>query len=138
MRDFRKYEVWKEAIIIANNIYGVTEAFPKKEVYGLCNQMQRAAVSIPSNIAEGSSRTSSIEYAHFLEIAIGSAFEVETQLTIALQRNYVSQDIFNSLTQSLQKIERQLNSLIQKLRAADLADAKANANAKANSQSQRQ
>lgn len=130
MRDFRKYEVWQEAVAIANIVYDVTETFPKKEIYSLCNQLQRAVVSISSNIAEGSSRTSPIEYAHFLEIAIGSAFEVETQLTIAVQRNYISQGTFENLIQSLQKIERQINTLIQKIRVVDSANANANSQCK--------
>jgi len=116
MRDFRKYEIWKDAISIANQIYSIAELFPKNEIYGLCNQIERAAVSIASNIAEGASRTSPIEYAHFLEIAIGSAFEVETQLTIAHMRNYIDTNQYNDLIKCIQKEERQINTLIQKLK----------------------
>ena len=117
MRDFRKYSIWTDAVSIANQIYNITSQFPSKEVYGLCNQIERAAVSISSNIAEGASRTSPIEYAHFLEIAIGSAFEVETQLTIAVQRKYIPTNQYNELISQLQSIERRINSLINKLRA---------------------
>lgn len=117
MRDFRKYSIWIDAISIANLVYNITSLFPSKEVYGLSNQLERAAVSISSNIAEGASRTSPAEYAHFLEIAMGSAFEVETQLTIAFQRSYLSEDEYNEIITQLQSIERRINSLINKLRA---------------------
>jgi four helix bundle protein len=117
MRDFRKYSIWIDAVNIANQVYDKTSLFPSKETYGLSNQLERAAVSISSNIAEGASRTSPTEYAHFLEIAIGSAFEVETQLTIAVQRNYMPIDQYNDLISQLQSIERRINSLINKLRA---------------------
>lgn len=116
MRDFRKYQIWQDAISIANKIYSITDSFPKNETYGLSNQIQRAAVSIGSNIAEGASRSSAIEYAHFLEIAIGSAFEVETQLAIAAQRSYISQTQYQELVYLLQKEEKQVNTLIQKIR----------------------
>ena len=116
MRDFRKYRIWKEAISITNDVYSTTEQFPVKETYALSNQMQRAAVSIASNIAEGASRDSVIEFAHFLEIAIGSAFEVETQLTIAYQRNYISAEKFQKLVSSLQEEEKGINTFIQTLK----------------------
>jgi len=117
MRDFRKYSIWIDAVSAANQVYSITSHFPSKETYGLSNQLERAAVSISSNIAEGASRTSPIEYAHFLEIAIGSAFEVETQLTIAKQRSYLSENDYNELVIQLQSIERRINSLINKLKA---------------------
>lgn len=78
--------------------------------------MQRAAVSIASNIAEGASRDSAVEFAHFLEIAIGSAFEVETQLTIAYQRNYISLGEFQKLVSSLQEEEKRINTFIQTIK----------------------
>ena len=116
MRDFRNYRIWKDAIIITNDVYSLTEQFPSKEIYALSNQMQRAAVSIASNIAEGASRDSAVEFAHFLEIAIGSAFEVETQLTIAYQRNYISLGEFQKLVSSLQEEEKRINTFIQTIK----------------------
>lgn len=117
MRDFRKYTIWHDAVKVANQIYSLTATFPASELYGLSNQLQRAAVSISSNIAEGASRTSPVEYAHFLEIAIGSAFEVETQLTISLQRHYIQTEEYNEMISLLQSIERRINTFITKLRA---------------------
>ncbi len=116
MRDFRKYRIWQDAISITNDIYSITDSFPKNETYGLSNQLQRAAVSIASNIAEGASRESAVEFAHFLEIAIGSAFEVETQLTIAFQRHYLSLESFQKIISSLQEEEKGINTFIQTLK----------------------
>jgi four helix bundle protein len=116
MRDFRKYRIWQDAVSITNDVYNITEGFPRKEIYGLSNQLQRAAVSIASNIAEGASRESAVEFAHFLEIAIGSAFEAETQLIIAYQRNYLSQDSFQKIISFLQEEEKSINTFIQTLK----------------------
>ena len=116
MRDFRKYEIWQNAVDIADKVYTVCDGFPKYELYALGDQLRRAAVSISSNIAEGASRTSAIEFAHFLEIAIGSAFEVETQLQIAKKRKYITDEVFNEIVGELQSEERQINTFISKLR----------------------
>ncbi len=86
----------------------------------MSNQMQRASVSIASNIAEGCSRKSEVEFAHFLEIAIGSAFEVETQLLIAKQLNYIDDQEYSTLITRLDLLEKNINHLITKLRIADM------------------
>ena len=116
MRDFRKYEIWQKAVDIADKVYAVCDGLPKYELYALGDQLRRAVVSISSNIAEGASRTSSVEFAHFLEIAIGSAFEVETQLQIAKRRKYITDEVFNEIVSELQSEERQINTFISKLR----------------------
>lgn len=116
MRDFRKYEIWIAAVGYATNIYKLTSAFPKYEIYGLCDQLQRAAVSISANIAEGCSRDSEKDFAHFLEIAIGSAFEVESELLVAKNLNYISEDQYNGMVSKLSVTERQIHALISKLR----------------------
>ena len=116
MRDFRKYEIWQKGVDIADEIYSICDNFPKYELFALSDQLRRAAVSISSNIAEGSSRSSSAEFAHYLEIAIGSAFEVETQLQIAKRRSYISDEVFQGLIGKLQSEERQINTFISKLR----------------------
>lgn len=87
--------------------------FEKK---GLCDQLQRAAVSISSNIAEGAAKPSDVDFARFLDTALGSAFEVETQLTIANNIGYIDNDLFNNLLTALTEIEKQLNGLIHSLR----------------------
>ncbi|PLX22308.1 MAG: diversity-generating retroelement protein bAvd family protein [Marinilabiliales bacterium] len=82
MKDFKKLNVWQKGIDLVTSIYKISKNFPSEEKYGLSSQITRAAVSIPSNIAEGSSRFSEKDYFRFLEIALGSAFELETQLMI--------------------------------------------------------
>lgn len=87
-RNFRNYKVWQDAVAHASKVYRVTSDMPWFEKKGLCDQLQRAVVSISSNIAEGSAKPSDIEFAHFLDTALGSAFEVETQLQIAKNVGY--------------------------------------------------
>ena len=119
MRNFRNYDIWKNGMDIAVTVYSLTDVLPKFEIYGLSDQLRRAAVSIPSNIAEGSSRTSEAEFAHYLEYSIGSCFEVETQLEIAKCRDYISEEQFNGLLSSLQTEEKQINQFISKLKNKD-------------------
>lgn len=115
-RNFREYSVWQEAVDFATFIYEVTGKMPWFEKKGLCDQLQRAAVSISSNIAEGAARSSDADFAHFLDFALGSAFEVETQLTIAKNVKYLDDAQFNELQSKLSSIERQLNGLIVTIR----------------------
>ena len=88
-RNFRNYKVWQDAVEYASKVYKVTADMPWFEKKGLCDQLQRAAVSISSNIAEGASRPSDADFAHFLDTALGSAYEVETQLLIAKNVGYI-------------------------------------------------
>ena len=117
MRDFRKYDIWRNAVGFATDVYKLTSTFPKFEVYGLCDQMQRASVSISSNIAEGCSRESEKDFAHFLEMAIGSAFEVESQLLIAKNLGYINDTQYQDMVNKLSPNERQIHALINKLRS---------------------
>jgi four helix bundle protein len=112
MRNFRKYDLWTDSISFVTDIYGVTKDFPSYERFGLSDQLQRAAVSIASNIAEGSSRSSEKEFCHFLRLSIGSAFEVETQLIIANNLGYIQNSQLEKLLQELHSIERRLNEMI--------------------------
>ena len=116
MRDFRKYAVWNMAMELATDIYGHTANFPKEEKYGLVGQIQRAVVSISSNIAEGASRKSEIEFIHFLEIALGSAFELETQLIIANRVGYITESDNAQLLDRLHAIQKGVNHLISVIR----------------------
>lgn len=123
-RDFRKYSVWQEAVEFATCVYKVTSNMPWFEKKGLCDQLQRAAVSISSNIAEGAARSSDADFAHFLDFALGSAFEVETQLRIAKNVGYFENlDVndkngvtFEYLMDRIHSIERQINALITSIR----------------------
>lgn len=115
-RNFREYKVWQDAVEYASLVYNVTEKMPWFEKKGLCDQLQRAAVSISSNIAEGAARSSSTEFIHFLNYALGSAFEVETQLLVSKNIGYLTDDIYSQLSNKISSIERQLNGLISSLR----------------------
>lgn len=103
MRNYKNFDVWKEGISLVHKIYQLTLSFPKTEIYGLQNQMKRAAVSIPSNISEGSGRNSDKEFKRFLEIALGSLFELETQLIISEQLNYLTHKEFSEVSESINK-----------------------------------
>ena len=116
MRNFRNYDVWSDGFEFSVDIYKITENFPKKETYAICDQMQRAAVSIPSNIAEGCPRKSVNEFAHFLEFSLGSSYEVETQLEIAARLGYVRKDDFDKAIEKVQSIEKRVTGLIQTIR----------------------
>ena len=115
MRNFRNFEIWQKGIDLVKTVYIITRDYLSEEKYGLVSQMQRASVSIPSNIAEGCSRNSEKEFKRFLEIAIGSAFELETQLIIGHDLKFHnSKDNQNVLAQ-LNSLQKQINSLITKL-----------------------
>lgn len=115
-RNFRNYPVWQQAVEYATKIYKITSDMPYFEKKGLCDQLQRAVVSISSNIAEGSARTSDSEFAHFLDIALGSAYEVETQLLISKNVGYIDINIYNQLLDELISIEKQLTGLVNSIR----------------------
>lgn len=96
--DFKKMKIWQDSMEITKEVYKLTSDFPKHEQYGLIQQMRKAAVSIPSNIAEGCGRGSDPQLAHFLDIAQGSAFELETQLYLATELNFLSKDEMNTFS----------------------------------------
>jgi four helix bundle protein len=106
MHQFKELEIWKRSRLFCSQIYTITSKFPSDEKFGLTNQIRRASVSIPSNIAEGSSRNSNKDFARFLEIAIGSAYEIETQLLIALDLGFIKND-------ELEKSIIELNEIIK-------------------------
>ncbi|MEE0909347.1 MAG: four helix bundle protein [Bacteroidales bacterium] len=113
MRDFRQYEVWNKAIAFTTEVYKLTIAFPVSEKFGLANQLQRAAVSIASNIAEGASRTSEKDFA----LSLGSSFEIETQLLISRNLNYISEIEYMQIMNELTILQKQLNNFINRIRS---------------------
>ncbi len=113
---YRELIVWQKAMDLVESIYQVTKKFPKEELYGLTNQIRRAAVSIPSNIAEGQARQSTKEFLYFLSIAQGSRAEVETQLLIAERLKYINQETTDSLINLLEEITRLLRGLANSLK----------------------
>lgn len=115
IKSYRDLNVWQRSVDLATRLYGTTQHFPQSEIYGLTNQMRRAAVSIASNIAEGQVR-STLDYARFVTIARGSLAELETQLEIARRIGYLSQEEFDSLSEEMVVIGRQLNALLKRLK----------------------
>ena len=114
MSDYKDLKVWEKSIDFVEMVYKIVKSFPKEEIYALSDQLKRAVVSIPSNIAEGASRNSNKEFVQFLYIALGSASEVETQLIIAKRLNYIH-SIENELIE-LTSIRKMLNSLISSIK----------------------
>lgn len=112
MRNFRELDIWKNGIEIVKMIYLVTDSLPNNEVYGLSSQIKRAAVSIPSNIAEGCSRSSQKDYKRFLEIALGSAFEMETQLEIIKQLKLIPTNDIDSIISLINNEQKMISKLI--------------------------
>lgn len=112
MKTHKDLDVWKKSVDFVTDLYKVTQDFPKEELYGLTSQMRRAAVSIPSNIAEGSARQGNKELVQFLYIAIGSVVELDTQLTIARNLTYINEEEYIQLLSRLEEIEKMLNGLI--------------------------
>jgi len=115
-RNFREYKVWQDAITYASNVYKVTNEMPWFEKKGLCDQLQRAAVSISSNIAEGAAKPTDADFARFLDTALGSAYEVETQLLISKNIGYISEELYHILIKDLMSIEKQLSAFINTIR----------------------
>lgn len=116
MRDFRKLEIWKNGIELVKQVYQLSSMLPSEEKFGLRSQITRAVVSIPSNIAEGCSRNSEVEFKRFLEISIGSLFEVETQLIIAQELKFIDKKELEFIFSLIQKEARMINSLINKIK----------------------
>jgi len=115
MFNFEKLDVWQKAIDFADHIYNETRAFPAEERFGLTNQLRRAAVSISSNIAEGSSRSSKTDFARFAEIAAGSVFEAVSQAFIARRQSFFSEDQFRKIYTGAEEISRVLSGLRKSL-----------------------
>jgi len=115
-RNFHNYKVWQDAVDLATQVYEVTTQLPWFEKKGLCDQLQRAVVSISSNIAEGAGRPTDADFAHFLDQSLGSANEVETQLIISRNLKYISDEQYNHLISSLTLIQKQLTGLIASIR----------------------
>ncbi len=117
MKDFRELKVWQKAHELSLSIYRATVAFPKEELYGLTAQMRRACTSIATNIAEGCGRGSDADFAHFLQIAMGSASETEYHLLLSRDLGYLPEDRYLPLQECLQEVKKMISSLLKTLRA---------------------
>lgn len=115
IHNFRELKVWQKSMTIVKLIYTTTSKFPKSETFGLISQIQRAAVSIPANIAEGCGRNTEKELSRFLDIAIGSSFELETLLQISLDLEYIEQCSYRNIQNLLLEVQKMLYGFKQKI-----------------------
>lgn len=111
-KEYTELEVWIEARKLVNIIYEISKSYPKEEVFGLTNQMRRCAVSIPSNIAEGLGRKTANEVIHFLHISRGSLYELETQIYLSKDQEYISEDELGILLNQILSCKKLLNGFI--------------------------
>ncbi|MEO0562920.1 MAG: four helix bundle protein [Chloroflexota bacterium] len=117
MRDFRQLSVWEKSHQLALTIYRVTESFPADERFGLTSQLSRAAASIPTNIAEGCGRHTDRELAQFMQIAMGSASEVEYQILLAHDLSYITNETYTQLNRHTIEVKKMLASFLKRLRS---------------------
>ena len=110
MHNFKKLKIWTESMQLVSESYKLTRSFPKFETYGLMSQMNRCAVSIPSNISEGTSKSTNKHFSNYLEHSLGSAFEWETQLNVAFNQGYLSEEIFKELEDKIKQIQKMISS----------------------------
>lgn len=115
INSYKELIVWQKSIDLVGEVYKLTETFPKSELFGITNQMRRAVISIPSNIAEGYLRKHKLEYLQFLRVSFGSGAELETQLIIAKKLKLSTLDKFKSSEDLLQEVMKMLNSMISSL-----------------------
>ena len=115
VRSYRDLLIWQKGIELVAEIYQLTNQFPQHELYGLTNQIRRAAVSIPSNIAEGQSRQYANEFRQFLHIALGSLSEVDTQMVLALRLSYINEGQQKAIEQQIIELKKMTRALINKL-----------------------
>ncbi len=113
---YRKLSIWQKSMSLVTEIYSDVKIFPSDELFALTSQIKRSAVSIPSNIAEGYGRTGTKDYLRFLNIALSSLFELQTQLEIAYNLKFLKENNFNKLYENTREIERMLTSFIRKIK----------------------
>jgi four helix bundle protein len=116
IKSYKDLDVWQKSIELVKEIYKITKYFPREEQFGLISQTRRCAVSIPSNIAEGKTRQYANEYVQFLYVALGSCSELETQLIIAKELDFIKQTELDSLSEKIDHISRMIRNLIKSLR----------------------
>jgi len=109
MHNFKKLDIWNKSVELVADIYRLVNTFPQVERFGLVSQMQRAAVSIPANIAEGSAKSSNKDFIRFLEISLGSAYELETELLVSFKLSYIDSKTYVQFQQNLSELQRMLN-----------------------------
>jgi four helix bundle protein len=126
MRDFHRLLVWEKSHQLTLEIYRITETFPSNEQYGLVSQLRRCCASIPSNVAEGAGRSTDVEFARFIDIAAGSANEVEYQILLARDLKFIGAEAYEELNTGVNEVKKMLAALSRKLR--DVKPSPLNAN----------
>jgi four helix bundle protein len=115
MHNFKRLDIWSKSIQLVKAVYKETNKFPATERFGLTSQIQRAVVSIPANIAEGSAKSSDRDFSRFLEISMGSACELETLVIIAKELDYLTNQVFEVLEVQIQEVQKMLKSFLYNL-----------------------
>ena len=115
MHNYKNLKIWQQSRTLVKLVYEITGFFPTKEQFGLTSQIQRAAVSIPANIAEGSGRGSDKDFSRFLDIAVASSFELETELLLANDLNFISEEQLNPVLNHIQEIQKMIFGFKEKL-----------------------
>ncbi|PNS36998.1 30S ribosomal protein S23 [Mesotoga sp. B105.6.4] len=115
--DIENLEIWRLGVSLAKDVYVITEKFPRREVYCLTDQIRRAAVSVPSNIAEGKGRSTAKDFVHFLNTARGSLYELTTQLYVAREIAYLSEEDFSSLHKRIEDLSHKIVAMTKYLRS---------------------
>ena len=116
MHNFRQLQIWKEGMEVTKQVYQLLVKFPPSEKFGLVSQISRSAVSVPSNVAEGSSRSSDKEFAHFLSIALGSLFELETQLLLSIELEIINKDEIGSIIENIIQLQKKISAFRKTLK----------------------
>ena len=116
IKTYRDLLIWQKSMALVSEVYKLTKSFPNEEMFGLSAQLRKASVSVPSNIAEGYGRNSTKDYVRFLHIAIGSLYEIQTQIEIAFELKYLPSEDFTRLDKLMKEIERMISSLLRKLK----------------------
>jgi four helix bundle protein len=127
-KSYRDLIVWQKAMILARQVYGLTESLPKREIYGLADQMRRSSVSVASNIAEGHGRLTDLQFRHFLGNARGSLYEMQTQVELAIDLGYFEKQRGLELMDQGWEVARILNGLLKSLRSSPLPNSANSAN----------
>jgi len=118
IKSYKDLLIWKKGITIVNLVYQLVKTFPQEEIYALSSQLKRASVSIPSNIAEGYGRNTDKSFSHFLDISRGSLFEIETQLIIAKELGFITDEkIYQELLSQIEEESKMINAFSKKLKA---------------------
>ncbi len=116
IKTFRDLKIWQQSMELVTEIYRATSSFPEEEKYGLTSQLRRSSVSIPSNISEGFGRNSQGDFKRFVNISMGSLFELQTQIEVAKNLEFISKEIFENLYDNSREIERMMSSFIRTLK----------------------